>query len=206
MDDATLLAWIDRGRTLSFALVAVGVVGEFLVDRVSGPIIKRRDDAQRAEIARLNKDAGDARRSASEAVERAAIAEENTEKEKIARLKLEERLAWRRIGPKEHDAMVTALKPHAGAVVEVFQLGDIEANTFAADIIKTLRDSGWVVRITGAGVLVPPTYGLQCSINESLPAGKSLAVAFKSLPTAQITSDTGLPLIARIRVLLRPAP
>jgi len=91
MDDVTLLSWIDRGRTLAYLFVAVGVVGEFLVDRVSGPIIKRRDETQRTEIARLNKEAGDARKDASGAMERAARLEKEAEQERLARVKIEEK-------------------------------------------------------------------------------------------------------------------
>ena|SRR5947209_17242981 len=77
MDDATLLSLIEKGRIIAAAIVVLGVAGEFLGDFIASPIIKRRDDAQRAEIARLNKEAEDARKSAGEAIERAAKLEKD---------------------------------------------------------------------------------------------------------------------------------
>jgi hypothetical protein len=44
MDDVTLLAWIEKGKTLSVFLVALGVVGEFLGDRLEKPVRKRLDE------------------------------------------------------------------------------------------------------------------------------------------------------------------
>src|SRR5437016_14498623 len=97
MDDATLLSLIEKGRIIAAAIVVLGVAGEFLGDFIASPIIKRRDDAQRAEIARLNKEAEDARKSAGEAIERAAKLEKDAaelnrkaEEERLARVKLEE--------------------------------------------------------------------------------------------------------------------
>jgi len=48
MDDATLLSLIEKGRIIAAAIVVLGVAGEFLGDFIASPIIKRRDDAQRA--------------------------------------------------------------------------------------------------------------------------------------------------------------
>ncbi len=206
MDDVAKLLWVERAMNISALLVAIGVSGEFLGNWIAGPIRKRLDAVKETEIARLNKEAGEARKAAGKAIERAAIAEENTEKEKFARLKLEERFAWRRISSKDHDALVAALESHAGATVEVTKLGDMEAGVFADDLIKTLRDSGWLVTVNFAGMMAPPPYGLQCSINENLPAGKLLSVAFKSLPTAAIAPDPNLPVVARILVGLKPPP
>ena len=156
MDDATMLSWIERGRTLSYLLVAVGVVGEFLVDRISGPIIKRRDDTQKAEIARLNKEAGEARKSAGEAMERAAHLEKQAEDERIARLKIEERISPRQINPKHLPSIVAklaAFKGHRadiGAVPETF-----EGASLARQIQVILADSHWSADIMQAEAAGP---------------------------------------------------
>jgi hypothetical protein len=76
MDDVTLLAWIEKGKTLSVFLVALGVVGEFLGDRLEKPVRKRLDDAHAAVIAQLGKDAAGASAEAAHATERAARAEQ----------------------------------------------------------------------------------------------------------------------------------
>jgi hypothetical protein len=176
MDDATLLVWIDRGRTLSFALVAVGVVGEFLVDRVSGPIIKRRDAAQQAEIARFNKEAGDARTSAANAEARAAQVGEGTAKalaqaaaaneratkleveaaqqrERAAKaerdlLELQQRMAPRVISGAQEAKLLAALKPLSGKNVAVFFVTGLpETEKFARALAASLTKAGLNVQI-----------------------------------------------------------
>jgi hypothetical protein len=206
VEDATLLLWVERGKIVAGLFVAIGVVGEFLGDFIASPIIKRRDAAQQAEIARLNKEAGDARKAAGDAMERAASLEQQAEQERLARVKIEERLALRRIGAKEHDALVSALRPYAGASVGVFKLRDIEAEPFAMDIIRVLTDSGWQLDVRGLGGTLPPIIGLQITVNDALPAGKALAAAFKSLPSAHIESKSDLPMAAYISVGLKPPP
>jgi hypothetical protein len=132
--------WIG-GRTLSYLLVAVGVVGEFLVDRISGPIIKRRDAAQEAEIARLNKEAGDARKSAAE---------------------VEERLAWRWFTPEQESRMVAELSGFKGNHVDIgISPETAEAARFAKQLQKVLARAGWAsdiaksrMDIIAAGVVV----------------------------------------------------
>src|SRR5712664_257469 len=167
MDDATLLVWIDRGRTLSFLLVAIGVVGEFLVDRVSGPIIKRRDAAQQAEIARLNKEAGDARRDASEAIERAAKLEKDAaelnrkaEEERLARVKLEEYNAPRRITDKQAEILLAELKPMKGKKLILMTLvGDPETASFAERLFTILKSAGIEV-VPNSGMMTITPSGL----------------------------------------------
>jgi hypothetical protein len=172
MDDATLLVWIDRGRTLSFALVAVGVVGEFLVDRVSGPIIKRRDAAQQAEIARFNKEAGDARTSAANAEARAAQVGEGTAKalaqaaaaneratsleveaaqqrERAAKaehdlLELQQRMADRHLTPGQQKTIADKLRAFAGHSVNLFAYAsDGEIIGISNDVGIALISAGW---------------------------------------------------------------
>lgn len=141
-----MLSRIEWAMNVSLFLVAVGVAGEFIGNQIAGPIRKRVDAAKEAEIARLNKEAGEARKAAGEAMERAAALEKQAEAERLARMKIEERLAWRRIGPKEHSVFVAALKPFAGSTVEITKLGDSEAGQFADDIIGILAEAGWTDR------------------------------------------------------------
>jgi hypothetical protein len=207
VDDSTLLFWVEKGKILAGFFVAIGVAGEFLGDFIASPIIKRRDLAQQAEIAQLNREAGEARKAAGDAMERAASLQKQAEDERLARMKIEGRLAVRTISEKDYFDLIAALKPHGGAVVEVSRLiGDMEAEPFGARIISALEESGWSVRVSGAGVRMPPVYGLQCAVNEGLPAGRALAQAFKSLPTAHIVSNPELPVVARIVIGLKPPP
>ena len=139
MDDATLLSLIEKGRIIAAAFVVLGVAGEFLGDFIASPIIKRRDDAQRAEIARLNKEAEDARKSAGEAIERAAKLEKDAaelnrkaEEERLPRVKLEEYNTPRRITDKQGEILVAELKSLKGKKLILMTLvGDPETASFA---------------------------------------------------------------------------
>jgi hypothetical protein len=72
MGDTALLVWLERLMNFSALLVALGVTGEFVGNWVANPIRNRINAGKDAEIARFNKDASDAHKAASEAIERAA--------------------------------------------------------------------------------------------------------------------------------------
>ncbi len=139
MDDATLLSWIERGRTLSFLLVAVGVVGEFLVDRMAGPIIKRRDAAQRSEIAELSRQTADSNAPAAEANRIA-------EQERLARVQLEAKLAPRSLSTEQQARIRSELTKLAGRSVTVTFINDnFEAAAFASQIRDVFSQAKWVI-------------------------------------------------------------
>jgi len=106
VDDTTMLSRIEWAMNISLFSVAIGVAGEFIGNQIAGPIRKRLDRAKEAEIARLNKEAGKARKAAGEAMERVASAEKQAaglnkkaEEERLARAQIEERLAHRKVSP-----------------------------------------------------------------------------------------------------------
>src|SRR6266568_506039 len=192
--------------------VAVGVTGEsvfgFMHWRKSNQLrrIQSAENlAQEREIERLNKESESIRLDTAKAVERAANAEREAEKERLARIMIEERLAARRISPEQHRELVAVLNPYRGSSVELEKLGDLEAGRFADDIVLALKDSGWNVVVSLSGIVSPPVYGLHCAVNES-PAGKALGAAFRRLPTAQVNSLPRLPISAQIIVGLKPPP
>jgi hypothetical protein len=202
----TLLSKIDIWLLVFGVIVVIGVAGESFFgirhwwnSRKLQSLQQLENDTQRAEIVRLSKETADANVRASEANQKA-------EEEKLARIKLEERLAWRRISPKEYPAFVAALKPFKRSVVEVTKLGEVEAGQFADDVVKMFADSEWGVQLRTIGTFSPPQYGLQCEVNEGMPGGKALAAILKMLPTASVRSTPELPTVARILVGLRPPP
>jgi hypothetical protein len=171
MEDATILLWIDRGRTLSFALVAIGVVGEFLADRISSPIIKRHDAAQQAEIARLNKETAIARDSAAKAEFQATQAGEGTAKalanaaganERAGKLELEaaaqreraakaerdllelrRRMAPRHVTVAQETKLANDLRPLAGKhVVVSIVAGQPENEMFGNELVSAFKKAG----------------------------------------------------------------
>jgi hypothetical protein len=165
MEDATLLLWVERGKILAGFFVAIGVAGEFLGDFIASPIIKRRDAAQRAEIARLNKDAEDARKSAGEAIERAAKLEKEAaelnrkaEEERLARVKLEEYNAPRRITEKQAEVLLGELKPLKGKKLILMTLvGDPETSAFAQRLLALLKSAGPDVAPSSGMMTITPS-------------------------------------------------
>lgn len=151
------------------------------------------------ELKNIANTAGAANERAGKANERAAgIEKENME--------LKKRLAWRRIDQEQHNHLVAMLGPYAGTIVQITKLGDMEAGTFAGDIIKTFSDAHWAVRQNFAGIMSPPPYGLSCAIDETTPAGKALAEALRQLPTANVRVAPISGGIASIIVGLKPTP
>jgi len=113
------LSALDHWAAFFILLVVIGVGGELVTHILSSRAnkrmitLQREEDQQRqTEIARLNKEAGDARKSAGEAAERAAKAQERAteasrkaEEERVARLKLEAQLAPRRLSGEQQKIM-----------------------------------------------------------------------------------------------------
>ena len=199
-----LLARIDVWLLIFGVIVVIGVAGESVFgirhwwnSRKLSKLQNEESEVRQGEIVRLQEQTAAALKSAAEANR---VAEE----ERLARVKIEERLASRRIGKGEHDSIVAVLKPHAGAIVEFTKIGDMEAAAFAEDLLKTLKDAGWGVRLSIAGMVLPPPYGVKCWVNENLPAGKALAEAVRKLPNATIESNPDLPAVGRILVGLKP--
>ena len=77
------LALLDTLIQVFAVLAAIGIVGEvgfgvrhWILNRRLQGLVHFEDQKRQAEIARLNKEAGDARQAAGAAIERAAVAEE----------------------------------------------------------------------------------------------------------------------------------
>jgi hypothetical protein len=195
VDDASLLSLIDKVKTASAFFVAVGVVGEFLGGFVADPIIRRRDEAQRAEIARLNKEAGQARESAGDAMERAAKLEKEAEQERLARVRIEERLAPRRITAAQHRVIAGLLQKFKGETIMLLPSStDGEVADFVQDIELAFKDSGFTVGGARLAFGTPSTHGLEMAVGKSkLPVANEIAKAFLTAGVVQqpirITSD-----------------
>ena len=198
MDDPSRLVWLERLMNVSALLVAIGVTGEFVGNWVANPIRHRIDAAKDAEIARFNKDAGEARKASSEAMARAAALELET-------VKLQKELMVQAsrttlfVG-ENRQKFVDALKPFSGqkidirrsataimvnyAVVASTPVGD-DTVGLANALFRALTDAGWKL---------PPTpllsnlqgYGLEVEIlhnasHETQKAAEALVNALKHL-------------------------
>src|SRR5882762_2929192 len=107
-----LLASLDNWAALFIALVVLGVGGELIVhlrqssaNKKLGALQRSEAKAQEAEIARLNKDAEALKLDVAKANERSSEANRIAEQEKLARLKIEERLAPRSLSKEQSDKL-----------------------------------------------------------------------------------------------------
>lgn len=196
---------IRRGKQLTQAQSALAATKE----QQLASELKEKDQ----KISEAGERASAADQRAGEANERAAALEATAErlrKENLSRqaevLNLQGRLAPRRITQEQLDRFVAILRPYAGSVVRMTQLGDLEAGTFADDIVFVLSASHWVPQLTRVGIMAPPPYGLRCVVDDRTPAGKDLTEVLKSLPTAFVESAPVPGAIANIIVGLRPPP
>lgn len=161
MNDATLLLWIERGKIVAGFLVAIGVAGEFLGDFLASPIIKRRDNAQQAEIARLNKEAGDARKAAADASERSSTTARHAEELRQQNLEISRRLEAERLKTLQLQRSVVhrmipqigegdkrnwdSLKPFKGVQVLFLYSPQREPEMFASNLAPFPMNAGWDV-------------------------------------------------------------
>jgi hypothetical protein len=90
------LTWVRFGQLIAVFLVAIGVVAEFAGEYLSRKLEIPIDAAREEKLAALTAEATSARAAIAEANARAAEANQKAEEEKLARVKIEEKLAPRR--------------------------------------------------------------------------------------------------------------
>jgi hypothetical protein len=201
MDDPNKLSWVEFAMNICALLVALGVAGEFLGNWIAGPIRKRVDNAKDAEIARLNKQAGDAFERAAGAEKEAAEANRIAEQERLARLKIEQRMSDREITAAQREKMLTLLTKRAGGHVSIDSLlsEGREAFTYAAKIVSVFRDAGWnVPNPNGMRSFSSPLSGVLIDTRrddaQSRELGEFIEEAFTaaSIPVSVNTADPNL--------------
>jgi hypothetical protein len=207
-------------------LVIIGVAGELFADGGIFLFSRALQIKSDNEIREANAHALDAKNSAGLAAEAAARAQESvTAVEKQAdaldiRLgaasgklgKLEGRLAWRRVSPSQYASLSKILRPFANTantkvIVFVFDNEDIEAKTFAGDLVHLLHDgAGWSPWLNNKSTSSSLPAGLTCQLDLSIAAGKALAKVCAAYTDAQVTSAKISGWVGTIRVGLRPPP
>jgi len=97
-------------------------------------------------IEEAKKDAATASSRAEDLKKQNLETEKKLEQERLSRIELEERVAFRRIVPKERTELASRLKSFAGQTVGLwFNVGDHEGAIFASDIASALEVAKWNV-------------------------------------------------------------
>jgi hypothetical protein len=149
------------GFTVFFAIVIFFT--QFMSIRKSKELVMAQSELLRAKdeqlardlqgkdikIVEAKTDAARATEHAALANERAAEANKKAEKERLERIKLEVKVAWRRLSPEQHEKMVNALSDQRFSMYFEYSQSDPEAVQFAEDIFKSLKV------VTGINVYPP---------------------------------------------------
>ena len=159
----------------------------------------------------LKAEADKQRALAASALQKAGEANETAERERLARLKIEERLAWRKISKQQHDDAVRILLPFAGSSVIVDFAGneDPESRIFAEDVVGILKDAHWSVHEWRGGIVMPSPIGIDCTFDRNNPAAAPLVKVLSGLPggaTTRPAESLGEGLVAAMHIGVKPIP
>jgi hypothetical protein len=153
-------------------------------------------EARRAEIARLTRDAEEARRGIAEAQARAAEAGEKAERERLERVKIEEKLAAvdakyapRRLTDAQIEKLTSMLSNGSGLRVRlVHPLNDQESLAYLLQLKRVLEQTGWKIDGPDAAVYTGRPVGLGVEISRSLgtpsEAGDQVQIPTERIPRA----------------------
>jgi len=187
-----LLARIDIWLLVFGVVVVIGVAGESYFgirhwwnSRKLQVLQNTENLAQQGEIERLKKESAGIRSDTARALERAAHAEQKAaesnriaEEERLARIKIEEKLAPRQITSEQQAKLSLKLKPLIGKKVDITILsGNPETDKFGHSLVSALRAAGLLVDF-GPAVIAG-----------SVPAGLSLSFGSNRSRDAQILAD-----------------
>lgn len=154
--------WYDVFNGMLFLgafAVAAGTYGSIKMGAVKERFSDERISANEAETKRAIADSDIAKKDAAEA-------NLKLETEKLARLKLEEKLAPRTLADPVRSALIASLSPFNGKLIRIVSdVSSTEARGFAAQLGAMFEDSGWNVS-NRAGELKPPVVGIEVWVNK----------------------------------------
>ena len=136
-------------------LVVLGVGGEFVVHILYSRASKRLLTIEHLEDVKLRAEISQSAAVATEANARAEEANKIAEQEKLARLKIEQRLAPRRITGEQKKKLLELIHVTGKPRIEIGSTGSPEADDFAEDIAKALTDCGLDVRLLKSTLIFP---------------------------------------------------
>jgi hypothetical protein len=161
----------DVANMILIGDLVVGVVATWLVVTMG----KIKEDHLRGDIDSVNERAANANERAAKADNAAAEAKKELEKERIRRLELEGRVAWRRLTEEQQLGISERLKQFAGLEVHIiFSSGDMEGKSFANDILSTLRKAKWFVPYKPGALLDMSAFGAKYGGEEKIDTGVSI--------------------------------
>ncbi len=186
-----VLARIDIWLLVFGIIVVVGVAGESFFgmrhwwnSRKLQALQQAENDEQRAEIARLTKAAGEAMERAANAERETAELNRKAEQERLARIKIEEKLAPRLVSAEQAVKLKAALVPMNGkSLVLNVITGNPENEAFGESLAVALRECGLTVEVRPGFIFssAPLPHGL------SMTSGQNRTADAETLANALIS-------------------
>jgi hypothetical protein len=163
-----------------------------------------RAAAANERAAKAEQHLGEANERASNAEKQAAKSNEIAERERLARLQLEARLAPRSLSPAQRDDLANRLKPFSGTSLDIFIYGDTnEMLSIGLALTSVATAAGWSVRTWGVSVELVVTgvvVGTKSGVDKGVDAAANALVL--ALNRNGITTSPGsvfdLPLPGRL--------
>lgn len=117
---------------------------------VQGSIIRLKDEHLSSDLKEKDLAIATANQAAAEAVERAAKATKEAEKEKLSRLQLQEQFTDRHLTTNQIDVLGAVAERHPGTIMKVNRVtASSEAASYSNEIENALKNKGWKVDIAG---------------------------------------------------------
>ncbi|CAB3782009.1 hypothetical protein [Paraburkholderia fynbosensis] len=215
-----LFKWSNVVAIVGAVLAAIGAYGSFWTGNIRDRYSDERISKNEADTASARKTAAVANESAAKASENVAKANERTEllrqsnlevqrqleKERLERLRLEASIAPRRLSEQQRWSLVSSLQSAPQPLAaQITLLGDEEAGGYEKAIWGTLNAAKVQVAAEMAGIMSPPPYGVQLTLQKGNPRSAAIKSAFESahIPITTSYGEIGK-LDARILIGLRP--
>jgi hypothetical protein len=195
------------------ALVFLGTIGVIWSSGIRERYANERISKNEAETAIAKANAAKAEENAAAANERTEVLREENlatqrelERERLERVRLEAKIAPRRLSQEQRSTLVNELKSGPQPItIEFTRLGDLEASMYADAILTALGSAGVKGVVNNVGVQAPPRYGVHILVNSKSPKAMTIKDAFEKarIPAEISFADTGT-FDAKILVGLRP--
>jgi uncharacterized protein YdbL (DUF1318 family) len=151
---------------LSTLILIVGLAAELLglvrTSQLSGHLVASLEEQSSQatyDAAEANERAKKYQDSIAEANARAAEAMKAAEQERLARVKIEEKLAWRDLNPEKQRRVEAKLKKFTGTEFEIRVFQEPEALHLLNIMVEILHLAGWIQRPVDAAMEVSTKYG-----------------------------------------------
>lgn len=124
-------------------LVVLGIAGEFVFEGRTFVLGYRQEQQSESAVVSLREKASANERDAEQLRKDAAKLTKDAEDERLARVKIEASVAWRRLSEQQKNDLGKKLEKYAGLALVRYNGGDSEAAAFAVSIEDALSRAHW---------------------------------------------------------------